>query len=114
MLRKSNVEQLSRAFLPKKFLTFMDGRRYQLTQRSWEKKQKLARPEIAQVLFKHNDKSKIGKDLEVKLYEARRIIEKEAIKSNLNNFYICSFSSKSIIYKGMFSAEALDSIFMLI
>ena len=75
-------------------------------------KAEITRPEIAQVLFKHNDKSKIGKDLEVKLYEARRIIEKEAIKSNLNNFYICSFSSKSIIYKGMFLAEALSDFYV--
>ena len=30
-------------------------------------KAEITRPEIAQVLFKHNDKSKIGKDLEVKL-----------------------------------------------
>ena len=75
-------------------------------------KAEITSPEIAQVLFKHNDKSKIGKDLEVKLYEARRIIEKEAIKSNLNNFYICSFSSKSIIYKGMFLAEALSDFYV--
>ena len=46
------------------------------------------------------------------MYETRRIIEKEAIKSNLNNFYICSFSSKSIIYKGMFLAEALSDFYI--
>ncbi len=75
-------------------------------------KAEITRPEIAQVLFKHNDKSKVGKHLEVKLYEARRIIEKEAAKNNLNNFYICSFSSKSIIYKGMFLAEALSDFYI--
>ena len=75
-------------------------------------KAEITRPEIAQVLFKHNDRSKIGKNLEVKLYEARRIIEKEASKNNLNNFYICSFSSKSIIYKGMFLAEALSDFYV--
>ena len=75
-------------------------------------KAEITRPEIAQVLFKHNDRSKIGKNLEVKLYEARRIIEKEASKNNLNNFYICSFSSKSIIYKGMFLAEALSDFYI--
>ena len=75
-------------------------------------KAEITRPEIAQVLFKHNDRSKIGKNLEVKLYEARRIIEKEASKNNLNNFYICSVSSKSIIYKGMFLAEALSDFYI--
>ena len=69
------------------------------------------RPEITQVLFTHNDKSIHGKDLERALYETRRKIEKEALRNQLNNFYICSFSSKSIIYKGMFLAESLSDFY---
>ncbi len=69
------------------------------------------RPEIAQVLFKYNDKDIIGKKLEIKLYESRRKIENRAIESHLKDFYICSFSSKSIIYKGMFLAEALSDFY---
>ena len=38
-------------------------------------------------------------------------IEKEALRNQLNNFYICSFSSKSIIYKGMFLAESLSDFY---
>ena len=74
-------------------------------------KAELTRPEITQVLFKHNDKKIAGKKLEIKLYESRRKIEKEAINNNLSGFYICSFSSKSIIYKGMFLAEALSDFY---
>ena len=74
-------------------------------------KAELTRPEIAQVLFNHNDKLITGKKLEIKLYESRRRIEKEAVVNNLNSFYICSFSSKSIIYKGMFLAEALSDFY---
>ena len=74
-------------------------------------KAELTRPEIAQVLFKYSNKKIVGKKLEVKLYEARRKIEKEASTNNLNSFYICSFSSKSIIYKGMFLAEALSDFY---
>jgi len=69
------------------------------------------RPEITQVLFKHNDKNLVDKDLERKLYEIRRKIEKRVIKNNLEGFYICSLSSKSIIYKGMFLAEALSNFY---
>ena len=69
------------------------------------------RPEITQVLFKHNDKKLIDKKLEIKLYEIRRKVEKEVIKSNLEEFYICSLSSKSIIYKGMFLAETLSDFY---
>ena len=75
-------------------------------------KAELTRPEIAQVLFKTNDKEIRGKNLERKLYETRRKIEKSCRQKHLNNFYICSFSSKSIIYKGMFLAEALSDFYL--
>ena len=75
-------------------------------------KANFTRPEITQVLFKHNDKSLKGKDLERKLYESRRKIEKEAIKNALDGFYICSLSSKSIIYKGMFLAESISEFYI--
>jgi len=70
------------------------------------------RPEITQILFAPIDKSIDGKTLERKLYETRRKIEKESLKNQLNQFYICSFSSKSIIYKGMFLAEALSDFYI--
>ena len=69
-------------------------------------------PEIIQVLFKSNDKNLIDKDLERKIYETRKKIENKAFNLSLNNFYICSISSKSIIYKGMFLAEAISDFFL--
>ena len=69
-------------------------------------------PEIIQVLFRSNDESLLNKELERKIYETRRKIENEAIKQSLNNFYICSLSSKSIIYKGMFLAEAISDFYL--
>jgi glutamate synthase (NADPH) large chain len=75
-------------------------------------KANFTRPEITQVLFKHNDKTLVGKDLERKIYESRRKIEKEAIKNAIEGFYICSLSSKSIIYKGMFLAESIANFYL--
>ena len=69
------------------------------------------RPEITQVLFKHSNQKLSGKPLEIKLYETRRKIENNVRQNHLDNFYICSFSSKSIIYKGMFLAEALADFY---
>ena len=69
-------------------------------------------PEIIQVLFKSNNPELLNKDLERKIYETRRIIENKAFQVSLNNFYICSLSSKSIIYKGMFLAEAISDFFL--
>ena len=69
-------------------------------------------PEIIQVLFKSNDYDLLNKELERKIYETRRKIENKAFQISLNNFYICSLSSKSIIYKGMFLAEAISEFYL--
>ncbi len=69
-------------------------------------------PEIIQVLFKSNNQNLLDKDLERKIYETRKKIENKAFNLSLNNFYICSISSKSIIYKGMFLAEAISEFFL--
>ena len=74
-------------------------------------KAEITRPEICQVLFSSNDYNLNGKELERKLYETRKKIEKQAYENSLNGLYICSFSSKSIIYKGMFLAEALTDFY---
>ena len=68
------------------------------------------RPEIAQVIFKKNEKLKTN-DLERELFVARKKIEKLARESQIKDFYICSFSSRSIVYKGMFLAESLADFY---
>ena len=69
-----------------------------------------SRPEIAQVMFKKNDDLDTN-DLERNLFETRKKIEKLARENQLKNFYICSFSSRSIVYKGMFLAEMLAEFY---
>ncbi len=70
-----------------------------------------SRPEIAQVMFKKN-KDLAANDLERDLFETRKKIERLARKNQLKNFYICSFSSRSIVYKGMFLAEHLAEFYL--
>ena len=69
-----------------------------------------SRPEIAQVMFKKNENLETN-DLERDLFETRKKIEKIARNSQLKEFYICSFSSRSIVYKGMFLAEMLSEFY---
>ncbi len=69
-----------------------------------------SRPEIAQVMFKKNENLETN-DLERDLFETRKKIEKIARNSQLREFYICSFSSRSIVYKGMFLAEMLSEFY---
>src|SRR3546814_10224518 len=47
-------------------------------------------------------------EFEKNLYLIRRRIEKKVIEAQIQGFYICSLSCQSIIYKGLFLAEALS------
>jgi len=69
------------------------------------------RPEITQIIFKSNTKSLAGEELERDLFLIRKKIEKKSNILQLKDFYICSFSSRSLIYKGMFLAEALSEFY---
>ncbi|MFC1500892.1 glutamate synthase large subunit [Elusimicrobiota bacterium] len=55
----------------------------------------------------------IGDELERKLYISRKRMEKAAIsiKLSMEEFYIPSFSSRTIVYKGMFVAPQFESFY---
>ena len=73
-------------------------------------KAKATLPEIEQVLIcNENYSDKLT--LDNKLYLIRKRIEKKINEENINDFYICSLSSQSIIYKGMFLAEQLSNFY---
>ncbi len=108
---QENARTLVESELTKSNFNIYGWRQVPVNPKVLGEKANLTRPEITQVLFKHNNKNLNGKDLERKLYESRRKIEKEAIKNAINGFYICSLSSKSIIYKGMFLAESIAEFY---
>ena len=67
------------------------------------------RPEIEQIMIagpmpEERDQAEFEKDL----YLIRRRIEKKVIAAQIQDFYICSLSCRSIIYKGLFLAESLS------
>ena len=55
--------------------------------------------------------SKSDDDFERDLYIIRRRIENQVIDENIPDFYICSLSCRSIIYKGMFLAEQVTDFY---
>lgn len=73
------------------------------------------RPEIEQIMIANpaaSDKGEMTNDaFESDLFIIRRRIEKQALASHITDFYICSLSCRSIIYKGMFLAEQLDAFY---
>ncbi|WP_308910933.1 glutamate synthase large subunit [Pseudokordiimonas caeni] len=73
-------------------------------------KAEATRPEIEQIMIA-NSKGLNDDDFERELYVIRRRIEKAAIAAQVPDFYICSLSCRSIIYKGLFLAEQLSTFY---
>jgi glutamate synthase (NADPH/NADH) large chain len=74
----------------------------------------LTRPEIEQIMIAgpladHAPEARRAAQdqFEKDLFLIRRRIEKAVIAAQISGFYICSLSSRSIIYKGLFLAESL-------
>ena len=68
------------------------------------------RPEIEQIMID----GRAGDDtdaFERELYVIRRRIEKQVLAAHITDFYICTLSCRSIIYKGMFLAEQLSDFY---
>ena len=68
------------------------------------------RPEIEQIII-GNPKAVDEEQFERDLYLIRRRIEKQALAENITEFYICSLSCRSVIYKGLFLAESLAAFY---
>ncbi|MFQ5773426.1 MAG: glutamate synthase large subunit [Kiloniellaceae bacterium] len=68
------------------------------------------RPEIEQIMIANN-RGTPDRQFEIDLYVIRRRIERAAEAESIKDFYICSLSCRSIIYKGMFLAEQLDAFY---
>jgi len=68
------------------------------------------RPEIEQIMIAGPaDTSETAREaFEKDLYILRRRIEKKVIEAQIQGFYICSLSCRSIVYKGLFLAESLS------
>ena len=77
------------------------------------------RPEIEQIMIAGPALSQGGDtdsapdeaaiaEFEKNLYIVRRRIEKQVIAAQVQGFYICSLSCRSIVYKGLFLAESLS------
>ncbi len=71
------------------------------------------RPEIAQIMIstQAGDRGADRETLERDLYIIRRRIENAVARAGIYDFYICSLSSRSIIYKGMFLAAQLSAFY---
>jgi glutamate synthase (NADPH/NADH) large chain len=68
------------------------------------------RPEIEQIMIDNRFRGS-DEEYERHLYLIRRRIEKRVLEEHINDFYICSLSCHSLVYKGMFLAEQLTAFY---
>ena len=68
------------------------------------------RPEIEQIMIAGNPNISAER-FETDLYIIRRLIEAAVMEEHIPDFYICSLSCRSLIYKGMFLAEQLTHFY---
>ena len=68
------------------------------------------RPEIEQIMFSM-PVALSTEEAERQLFIIRRRIEKAVLQAQVADFYICSLSTRSLIYKGMFLAEQVTAFY---
>ena len=75
---------------------------------------KASEPWIRQVIIGRGAGTKAGDDFERKLFVIRKLIENEVLTKagQRNDFYICSFSSRVVVYKGIMLAPQIGSYFL--
>ena len=70
------------------------------------------RPEIEQIMIGRGDRELDDETFETRaLHPAAAASRSAAIAENIAEFYICSLSCRSLIYKGMFLAEQLSAFY---
>ncbi len=71
-------------------------------------------PHIEQVFVRPADKKLVGDELERKLYVLRKLSTQEVSRSlyaEADSYYIASFSSRTIIYKGQLKTDQLEAYY---
>ncbi len=69
-----------------------------------------SQPHVAQLLVRR-DAAEAGEAFERALYVARRQAEKAALAAGIGDFYVCSLSSRTVVYKGMLTPHQLSTFY---
>ena len=101
------AKKMLEVIVEKEGLEFLGWREVPTEPDKLSKKARDCMPCIMQCLVKRPEDVERGLEFDRKLYVARRVFE----QSN-DNTYVVSFSSRTIVYKGMFLVEQLRQFFM--
>lgn len=104
--KRNQAKKMFESIIEKEGMTFLGWRDVPNTPTVLGSKAIEAMPYIMQGFVKKPENVKKGLDFDRKLYVARRVFE----QSN-EDTYVCSLSSRTIVYKGMFLVGQLRSFF---
>ena len=105
---RNRVKRMLETIVKKEGMEFLGWRKVPTVPEVLGKKALEAMPSIWQCFIKKPEDVAKGISFDRKLYQVRRIFE----QSNFDNTYVCSFSSRTIVYKGMFLVGQLRSFFV--
>lgn len=108
---KKIVEEATKA----EGLSFVSWRQVPVDPTCLGKKAELTRPDIWQAIVarKADAESAISdEEFERRCFLATKVAERRATEAKIENFYICSWSSRTITYKGLFNAPQVRKFFL--
>lgn len=104
---RNRVKKMLETIVSKEGMEFIGWREVPTVPKVLGKKALDAMPSIWQCFIKKSHGVEKGIQFDRMLYQVRRIFE----QSNFDDTYVCSFSSRTIVYKGMFLVGQLRSFF---
>ena len=105
-LKRAQAKKMLEIIVAKEGMTFLGWRDVPTHPEVLGEKARACMPTICQCFVKRPDRCKQGLAFDRKLYVVRRVFE----QSNVNT-YIASFSSRTIVYKGMFLVGQLRKFY---
>ena len=105
-LKRAQAKKMLEIITEKEGMRFLGWRKVPTTPGILGEKALAKMPCIEQCFIEKPEDVEIGLDFDRKLYVARRVFE----QSN-DNTYVCSLSSRTIVYKGMFLVEQLRGFY---
>ena len=105
---RARIKKMFETIVKKEGMNFLGWREVPTVSKVLGQKALDAMPYICQAFIQKPHGVTKGLDFDRKLYQARRIFE----QSQFEDTYVCSLSSRTIVYKGMFLVDQLRQFFI--
>ncbi|MCF7688167.1 MAG: glutamate synthase large subunit [Cephaloticoccus sp.] len=105
---KKIIEQAAKA----EGLVFLGWREVPVDASCLGRKALETQPLILQALVARREDDITDDEFERRIFLAQKVAERRAEEMKLEGFYICSFSSRTIVYKGLFNAPQVRKYFL--